>query len=223
MGRAERATCPPFLFPEVSIAAGHNAYLAALRRCPPNSTSFVGGRPRDDFGTQVRFCVPSCNSLLNPKAPHRKTPTSSRSARGTPKLWGSQTRRIPLPWHNARKKRSATRRQARFAGGMLCVLRDLHRSSPMQNSLHASIAPQRETPTSNRSASLPPISSVAPKWGAANAPSHPRYGTVARRKHSGSRRQARFAGGAGAVCGGACHAFCTTCNEAPQAQLTAKS
>ena len=30
--------------------------------CPPNSTSFVGGRPRDDFGTQVRFWVPSCNS-----------------------------------------------------------------------------------------------------------------------------------------------------------------
>ena len=33
-------------------------------RCPPNSTSFVGGRPRDDFDAVVRFCVPSCNSLL---------------------------------------------------------------------------------------------------------------------------------------------------------------
>ena len=49
---------------------------------------------------------------------------------GNPQTWGSQTRRIPLPWHNARKKRSATQRQARFAGGMFCVLHDLHRSSP---------------------------------------------------------------------------------------------
>jgi hypothetical protein len=131
------------------------------------------------------------------EAPCRETPTWSRSARGTPKLGG-------------RDERS----EERGACHALCTT--LQRSSPMQNSLHASIAPLRETQTRARSASLPPISSVAPKWGAANAPSFHCYGAKTKPLHQ------RFTM-AGAVCGGrrrslrgACHAFCTTYNEAPQ-------
>ena len=56
-------------------------------------------------------------------------------------------------------------------------------------------APLRETPTSKRSVSLPPISSVAPKWGAANAPSSHRYGANPDLLLGASRWQAPFAGG----------------------------
>jgi hypothetical protein len=52
-----------------------------------------------------------------------------------------------------------------------------------------------EPKTSKRSVSLPPISSVAPKWGAANAPSSHRYGANPDLLLGASRWQAPFAGG----------------------------
>ena len=107
--------------------------------------------------------------------PRRKTPTWSRSARETPKLGG----------------RDAAQQGA---GGMFRLLHNMQRSSPTQSSLPKSKR-HRETPTSSRSASLPPISSVAPKWGAANAPSSHRYGANPDLLLGASRWQAPFAGG----------------------------
>jgi hypothetical protein len=67
--------------------------LTSLRSSlPPNSTSFVGGRPRDDFSTQVRFRAPSCNSL-----PISKFLVAKRQrgvgARGKPPNLGVATQR----------------------------------------------------------------------------------------------------------------------------------
>ena len=77
-GRAECGTCPPL--------------LASLRRCPPNSTSFVGGRPRDDFGVEVRFWVPSCNSLPISERQDAKRQRGV-GARGEPPNLGVATQR----------------------------------------------------------------------------------------------------------------------------------
>jgi hypothetical protein len=149
-------TCPPFLFREVSIAAGRDAYLAALRRCPQTALRLFGG-------------------ALSMISAHR------------------------------------------FAFGALV-------------SLTAKIeAPLREPPTSNQSASLPPISSVAmspacrangsknrPKWGAANAPSSLRYG-------DNFKPLTRCCTMAGAVCGGHVPRSARPATKLPYAELTARN
>ena len=138
---------PPFLFREVSIAAGRDAYLAALRRCPPNSTSFVGGRPRDDFGTVVRFWAPSCNSLPYPRlliakrqrgVGARVSPLSREASDG-----GAKTRRLTLA-SARRPNESALVHHGRrvLGGGMFRVLHNLQRRSLKHNSL-----PNRKLPT----------------------------------------------------------------------------
>jgi hypothetical protein len=72
---------------------------------------------------------------------------------------------------------------------MFRVLHDLQRSSPTRD---ANFETERE---------FPPYFKRSAEMGGKNAPSHLRYCTVARRKHSGSQRQARF-GGAQARLGG---------------------
>ena len=77
--------------------------------CPPNSTSFVGRRPRDDFGTQVRFCVPSCNSLLVPKLLIAKRQPGV-GARGQPPNLGVAMNAVKSGGHVMPSARLATKR-----------------------------------------------------------------------------------------------------------------
>ena len=63
-GRAERGTCPPRLFPEVSIAAGRDAYLTSFVAAPQTALRLLGGTLAMISGAVVRFWAPSCNSLL---------------------------------------------------------------------------------------------------------------------------------------------------------------
>jgi hypothetical protein len=100
--------------------------------CPPNSTSFVGGRPRDDFSDEVRKECPRVTHCLFRSSSSQNANLESERE-GNPQTWGSQTRRFPMLWQSARRKRSATQRQARFAGGMSCALHNLQRSSPPRN------------------------------------------------------------------------------------------
>ena len=134
-GCAERVTCPPL--------------LASLRRCPPNSTSFVGGRPRDVFGTKIRFRVPSCNSLLISKRPVAKRQRGVGS-RGKPPNLGVVT--------NAGGKHCGLPRclpPETRAGGMSCVLHNLASKLPYSKLTAKSIAP-RGLKTEHPTPSLPP-------------------------------------------------------------------
>ena len=118
-----------------------------------------------------------------------------------------------MPWHNARKKRSATQRQARFAGGMSCVLHNMQRSSPTQSSLPKSKRPSRNANLESKREFAPYFKRSAEMGGSKRAVTPSLW-------HGGSKKTQWFTM-AGAVCGGrrrrlrgACSTFCTTCNEA---------
>ena len=77
-------------------------------RCPPNSTSFVGGRPRDVFGAVVRFWVPSCNSLQKSKLLVVKRQRGV-GARGKPPNLGVAMNAVKSGGHVTRSARPASK------------------------------------------------------------------------------------------------------------------
>ena len=180
-------------FAEGSFVAGR----AERGTCPPLFTAFIatpkfGGFPRAPT-PRWRLATRSFDLAMSyTRAPKAnlcaeiiaRAPPNKRSA-----VWGAVRSAATNGGHVPRSAKPATK-------------------LPYAKLTAKSKAPLRETPTSSRSVSFPPISSAAPKWGGENAPSHLRHGTLAQSQCIGSQRQARF--------GGACHARCDSFQHPPR-------
>jgi hypothetical protein len=86
-----------------------HAPRSSLRSSLPPKQHFVcWGRPRDDFGVEVRFCVPSCNALLISKLLVAKRQRGV-GARGQPPNLGVAMNVVKSGGHVMRSARPASK------------------------------------------------------------------------------------------------------------------